>query len=459
MLHTTKKLLILIFILALLPITIFALYKIRELRKGAAGQPANIIIDASQPGSNISANLWQNFAQGGEESKDMIAPIINQVRSLQPKIIRIDHLFDHHVKINGNQYDFSQLDGIVKTILQTGAIPMLSLSYMPPSLAKNGNNTSPPNDWNQWRKLIAATVGRYSGKKGLNIYNVYYEVWNEPDLFGKWHYSKEPSYSTLYYHTVSAAQSVTNVNPFKIGGPATTGFYPNWLKAILDYCYKNKLRMDFVSWHRYTKDLQDYEADFEKLNRILTDYPEYFTLERLITEFGPDSENSPWNDNKMSAVHAIAGTTKLLGKVHRVFAFELKDGPDPAGKKYWGRWGLLTHESQEATSKPRYYAYTFLNQLSGKRLPLSGEGSWVSAAAALDQTTIKVLVVNYDKNNQHFEAPPITLQNINPGTYEYKMTYFMGKTSTLRENVTGNEITKKIILEPNSAVILEWKRI
>lgn len=455
-----KKVFPSLLILLIIPLTLFLVFQNHDWRRAAFGKPARIIVDASQPGSIISPALWQNFAQGGEEKKDMIAPAVNEIKQLSPQIIRIDHIFDYYVNINGDQYNFSNLDKVVRTILSTGAKPMFSLSYMPQSLSSNGQVTSPPKDWYQWKSLVSATISHYSGRNGLNINGVYYEVWNEPDLFGGWHCGKNPNYLTLYYQTVSAAQSVSNVNSFKIGGPATTGFYPTWVRELLKFCSENNLRIDFVSWHRYAKDLEKYQEDFEKLNRILTDYPKYFSLERLITEFGPSPENSPWYDSNLSAAHTLAGTIKLLDKVHRVFSFEIKDGPDPKGSKFWGRWGLLTHESHGLVKKPRYYAYQFLNQIQGNRLPLQGEGSWVSAVATKEKESIKVLVVNYDPSNKHYESPPIILKNIPSGRYLFSLKYFLGNQSSVKEEITNNSSTvKRIVLPPNSAAILEWRKI
>ncbi len=450
-------------ILLLIPITLWAVFQNQDLRRVAFGTKANIEIDLAQTSGPLPKRLWQNYAQGGEEANNMLQPVVSETTQLNPQLIRIDHLFDHHVKINPSadgqaKYDFSQLDDIVKTILKSGAKPMLVFSYMPPSLSLDGKNVSVPNNWLEWQNLVKATVSRYSGKDGYNLDNLYYEVWNEPDLFGNWHYGKQPNYLTLYYHTVKAAQKATNVNAFKIGGPATTGFYPNWIKALLNYCQDNDLRIDFISWHRYAKNLESYNRDFEKLNAILTNYPKYFTLERLITEFGPHSENSAWYDNKISAIHSMACMTQLMGKVHRVFTFEIIDGPGP--KKYWGRWGLLTHKNHGVSSKkPRYHAYSFLNQLNGQRVSLSKEGSWVKAIATQEANKIQVLVVNYDPLNRHYESTPITLKNIQPGTYQYSQQYFQGPSQTNREEVQSKQITKKIILQPNSAVLLEWERL
>ena len=98
-------------LLPFLLILIYFLPKIYlDLRKSASGTPAKIIIDTQNPGSNLSASLWQNLAQGGEEPTDMIKPIISQLRILRPELIRVDHLFDYYQVDKGNgNYDFSRL--------------------------------------------------------------------------------------------------------------------------------------------------------------------------------------------------------------------------------------------------------------------------------------------------------------------------------------------------------------
>ena len=113
-----------------IPITLWSLPNIQDWRKSAFGKPANIIIDSERVGAPISPELWQNFAQGGESPTDMLTPIASSIAPLLPKMIRIDHVFDHHIKIDGENYDFSQLDSIINTIIKLGAKPMLSLSYI-----------------------------------------------------------------------------------------------------------------------------------------------------------------------------------------------------------------------------------------------------------------------------------------------------------------------------------------
>lgn len=431
-------------ILLLLPAVIFAVKTVVDLRRGAAGNPANIIVDSKNLQGRFPSSLWQNLAQGGEESVDMIKPAIVPLRALQPELIRIDHLFDYFkVDQGGGNYDFSRLDSEVNSILLTGAKPMLSISYTPDSKA--------PADWNQWYQLVRATAHHYSIDKKID--GIYYEVWNEPDLFGGWHYNKDPNYSTLYIQTSRAIVDGATGSNFKVGGPAITAYYSNWIKSLFKTATDNHLRLDFISWHKYTKNIEDFNTDFESLNQILADYPQYFNIERLITELGPNPEPDAWYDNSRSGIHLMSTATRLAGKIHRLFVFEPVDGPTKRSDNSSG-WGLLTHATNGLKPKPRYYAILFLNRLSGLRLGTSGDGSWVSSIASLNDKTIQVLLVNYDQNNTHAETFPFTIQNLTPGRYQLKTTNFLGKTTTKIVTATAN-YRDQIYLDPNNAVLLE----
>ena len=299
-------------LLLILPLLILATKQIIDLRKGAAGIPANISVDTKNPGGNVPTTLWQNLSQGGEEPVDMIKPVIGQIKALSPKLIRIDHIFDFYkVDQGNNNYDFSQLDGVVDSILATGAKPMLSLSYTPDSL--------PPADWNQWYSLIKATAKHYSVEKKIS--GIYYEVWNEPDLFGGWHYAKNPNYTTLYHNTARAVVDGASGANYKIGGPAITAYYANWIKSLFASTARSGIRLDFISWHKYSKNPADYLADFENLNKILSDYPQYFDIERIISEIGPNPEPDSWYDHSQSGVHLMSVVTQLSGKIHKIFVW------------------------------------------------------------------------------------------------------------------------------------------
>jgi hypothetical protein len=440
-------------LLLLLPFLIIATKITLDLRKGAAGIPANIQIDTKSDMGTIPSTLWQNLSQGGEEATDMIKPVISLTRLLQPKLIRVDHLFDYYnVYLGPNNYDFSKLDEVVNSILLTGARPMLSLSYTTASMAKNGQSAGEPTDWDQWYQLVKATAHHYSIDKKID--GIYYEVWNEPDLFGGWKYNKSPSYLTLYTKSAQAVADGAQGANYKIGGPAITAFYQNWIKALLKAAAAAQLRLDFISWHHYSKNPSGYLSDFENLNQILTDYPQYQNIERIISEVGPNSEPDAWYDNQMSGIHLISLSTQLAGRIHRLFTFEVVDGPSPRSSVSSG-WGLITHSTNGLTTKPRYDAIKFLNRLGGNRLSSQGDGSWVTTLASKNNQTIQVLLVNYDQYNSHIETVPLTFLNIDPGKYTLTSSSFLGNTTSKTITISTFRHSEDVYLEANTALLLE----
>jgi len=296
--------------------------------------------------------------------------------------------------------------------------------------------------------MITATARHFSLDRRIS--GIYYEVWNEPDLFGGWHYSRSPSYSDLYLYTSRAVVAGAGSAGYKIGGPAITAFYPNWIKALFKTASQNNLRLDFISWHKYSKNANDYLADIETLNDILSDYPQYFDIERLITETGPNPEPDRWYDTSLSGIHLISLSTQLAGKIHRRFTFEAFDGPTPRSDVSTG-WGLI---SRTRPPKPRYYALDFLNRLNGRRLSSGGDGSWVTSLATKNGASIQLLLVNYDSRGNHAETFPVTFQNLTPGNYTLKTTTYLGSTTSKTITATYNYSTQ-IYLNPNSAIILE----
>ena len=404
MVSQKKSLLKPLLVAAFIPLIILGFKTAIDIRKGALGIPANITIDAVTSHGATFTNLWQNLAQGGEESTDMIGPIIGLVRALQPKLIRVDHLFDYYDVYQGpNSFDFSRLDKVVDSILATGARPLLSISYTPASLAKDGKVAAEPDDWNSWNGLVTATAHHYSVEK--NISGIYYEVWNEPDLFGGW---KSSAYNTLYLNTSRSIAAGAGSAFYKIGGPAITSFYPNWIRSLLKTCQDNQLPLNFISWHRYSTNMADYQDDLDQLTSILGDYPRFFGAERLLTEVGPDSEPNIVYDNQVSGTHLMSMVTTLSGKVHRIFPFEIVDGPLNVRNGSTG-WGMITNPANGARPKPRYFAVRLLNQLQGQQLGVNGNGTWVTALATKNSNNLQILLVNYDARNQHSETFPVKI--------------------------------------------------
>ncbi len=454
-----KKLFILLIILVSLPLTILITQEAQKWLGKAAYKPANLVIDTRKTIGTLD-KTWSAFAQGGEEPPPMLHNTITLMRKLSPRYIRLDHLYDHYniVKKTDNKftYDFSELDKTVDDIIAMGALPFFSLSYMPSSFTSSGKVIDAPSDWNYWKDLVKATIEHYSGKGEKNLINVYYEVWNEPELpqFGAWKISSEKDYRQLYYYAEAGAKEAQNTNNYYFGGPAVGSYYPEWLKGLASYASENNLRLDFYSWHRYTKNPEVYLSDAENTRKLLSSYPKYANLPLLITEWGFDSENTASNNTSASAAYTIASVSRFYRNINLAFAFEIKDGPPPFG----GKWGIISHEKDPSPLSPklRYKAFAALNSLSGQILPVDGESTFIKAIATKYGNITKIIISNYDSSGERTENVPITFNGLIFPSYKFKYFYPLEeKNGEFVVPSVNGMISKTFIIPQNSILLIE----
>jgi|GEM_PF-158241 len=465
------SIIIILLIIISLPLALFAVRTYQNLRGRASFVQPNIVVDT---GKNLGALSypWRALAQGGEVAENGDPVLFSDIRpyitSLKPRFIRIDHIYDIYTVTKETSdgrlsTDFTLLDKVVDDILLTGATPFLSLSYFPPAISKEGDIIGLPKDWGLWQEVVRKTVEHYSGKKYRNLQNVYYEIWNEPDLFGNFRMGGQKDYRLLYRFGVLGAISVNDVNNFYIGGPGTTHVIDSWFKDFLSYTQSEKLRLDFLSWHRYTFYPSEIITETDRVNSMLIYYPSLINIQKFITEWGPDSEMNPAYDSMTGAYYTLSAATYLPGKIDGIFSFEIKDGPSVSGKQFWGRWGLFTNEKYGLVAKPRYKALEFLNNLTGDRLFVSGEGTFVRALSTKNGDTYQTLLVNYvppnNSINKNDNNVPITFKDLPRGIYSYQLTnVFNNKEESSSEKIMGGVLGKIISLPANNAVFITLKK-
>jgi hypothetical protein len=421
----------------------------------ASGVPANLIFNYEGIIGPMKTP-WRNLAQGGEAPEEMLSSVVPEIKALRPEYIRLDHIYDAFKVVTKKDgqitFDWTGLDNAVNQILATGAKPFLSLSYMPADIAV-GDMISAAKDWNDWGQVTQATIEHYSGRSQKNISNVIYEVWNEPDLFGSYKTYGDKNYLDMYTASARGAARAKNVNVFEIGGPATTGLYQNWLERLIKYVDANNLRMDFVSWHRYSYNLEQFEKDAKQARSWAENIPALVNLKFYVTEWGHDSEVQAGYDTRFGAIHTLAGARAMLNGVDRAFLFEIKDGP--GNEKFWGRWGILTHEKfGPPEKKPRYFALDFLNNLGPFRMSVAGEGSWIKSIASSDDNgNLKIMIVNYSEKGDHTETVPMTFENLPKGNFKITRKDFLGASRSLNIATTSATWKTSEYFAPNTAAM------
>ena len=419
-----------------LPILLRLVNSVSRFFVGAEGRLAAITVEVDRVLGPMP-QPWRALAQGEEDLLDFMDKAGPQVAEVKTQYVRIDHIYDGFNVVNredGNlKFDWTGLDRIVDKIRATGATPFLSLSYMPLAISK-GDIVDEPKDWNEWALTVQRTIEYYSGEKG--IANVYYEVWNEPDLFGKWTMGGNKDYKKLYLYASRGAQAAQVSQTFKFGGPATTGLYKNWLDRFFPFILENQLRLDFFSWHRYDANGEKYNEDVENAQQWIESHPYFLNVEKVISKMGPDSEKSGQNDTRAGAAHLLAVTRELLFKIKYGFTFSIT-----------GPWGII--------NKPRYEALKLLSRLGDQRLAVTGDGTWVKSFGAKNGDTYQVLIVNYDPKESHSEVVPVTFVNLADQNFLLRQITMNG--ATLQNEIATTEaiLQREIPMTPNSAVLLE----
>lgn len=454
-----KSIVIVVGLLVSLPLTLPLAQNAWRYITGASFQTAAIVVDVSQPGLPIR-KTWSAVAQGFEklpEADFRMSATTSMLKSVGTTHVRIDHLYDGYnvvSRVDGRlKYDWTKLDAMVGDIVASGAVPYFSLSYMPPAISK-GDILDFPTDWGEWGQVIAATVGHYSRDYKGGLSNVIYEVWNEPDLFGGWKMGGSKNYVTLYSTAARAASGVSGAKPFKIGGPATTGFYPAWVTGFYD-TLDSSVRIDFFSWHRYSAKVEDFVKDAATAKEMMETRISR-SQDLYISEWGVNPERSSAYDGRWAAAHYLAVNTALQDtKIDLALAFEVMDGA-PGDKQYHGGWGMVTNPKYGAVvKKPRFKAMEMIAKLNGARLPTVGNGTYVSALATSDNLgVVRALAVNYDSDGKHDEIFPMTVVGIADGTYSVREEYLSGRVLNTDVNVAGGSLRRDISLNASDAVLL-----
>ena len=419
-----------------LPLLLKGVSYVSRFLVGAEGRLAAITVETDHVLGPMPAP-WRALAQGGDELTTFLDNTSGQVAGIKTAYIRIDHLYDGFDVVsrdgNGLQFNWTKLDTLIEKMRAAGVTPFLSLSYMPLPLSKS-DIIDEPKDWNEWALVVQRTIEHFSGDK--SIPNVYYEVWNEPDLFGKWTMGGKKDYRTLYAYAARGAARARVTQAFKLGGPATTGLYKNWLDVFFPFILENKLRLDFFSWHRYDSNIQKYQDDVTSVDQWIESHPYFANVEKIVSEMGPDSEKGGQNDTRAGAAHLLAVARELLFKIKYGFSFSVT-----------GQWGII--------GKPRYEALRLLTALGNQRLAVTGDGTWVKAFGAKKGEGYQVLVVNYDPRGSHSEVVPVTFTNLEARSFILKQTNLMGGTSQTEVATDEAMLQRQIPLTANSAVLLE----
>jgi len=187
----------------------------------------------------------------------------------------------------------SNYENIIKNISDAGGIVILDIFGTPAGLGKVLDKKSQPWDLKTFKQLVKGVIRDLSCNKR---YNIWYEIWNAPDL-DDFFLGRKQEYLDLYRVVAKAINELENETKIHIplGGPSVSWWFQNFegntiltpekslIYELIKFCYHYHLPLNFISWHGYST-----SPGAEKENTIykktvvnlIRDWLTYFDLDR-----------------------------------------------------------------------------------------------------------------------------------------------------------------------------------
>jgi xylan 1,4-beta-xylosidase len=174
-------------------------------------------------------------------------------------------------------YDFDRTDEYIQAIHRCGSEIVYRLGESIEH-QKAKRQAHPPKDFDKWAAVCVGIVRHYTQgwANGFQLPIKYWEIWNEPDNRPNCWTGNDDDYFRLYAITAKALRS--QFPRLKMGGPGlgNSGFLKGdkleptpFLKEFLVRCKKDRLPLDFLSWHAYSGNAKELAIRAKGIRAIL----------------------------------------------------------------------------------------------------------------------------------------------------------------------------------------------
>ena len=263
-----------------------------------------------------------------------------------------------------NAYDFFYTDSYIKRCLGTGAKILYRLGQRIEPHPKK-YHVHPPKDFNKWASICEHIIRHVNEgwNEGTRHGIEYWEIWNEPDNPPSCWTGTMDEFYDLYEIT---AKHLKGCFPqLKIGGPA----FAEWsvdngqVERFLKEMKRREVPIDFLSWHTYSRVLDDFKRRSAEVRRLLDTcgYPE---AESIIDEW---NYLINWKDGLQASrvnimkMEGAAMASALLCKaqdlpIDKMTYYDAR----PCG--FCGLFKAFTYEKYKTC-----YAFTLFNKVYGEK--------------------------------------------------------------------------------------------
>ena len=270
-------------------------------------------------------------------------------------------------------YNWEHLDRVMQGVTSLGAKPFVTMTTVPQWLWQRGvseetvqapgvparriGDITPPRDLRRWASLVRDTVAHLNVHKDFGAQ--YLEVWNEPTARVFWNGTLE-EYLELYETTAIAAKQADPT--IKVGGPATAGLQPEWIRPLMRRCKERDVPLDFISWHCFSRDPARYDRQVRYVRGLAAELD--LQPELCITQW-----NYAWGVREMQRLSSPFAASYALASLKAMEDARLDVAIYFASADWTGLGtysGLVLSDGK--TPKPVYNAFKMLASLGEERI-------------------------------------------------------------------------------------------
>ncbi len=267
-------------------------------------------------------------------------------------------------------YDFFCTDFYVKRTLDVGAKIFYRLGQRI-ELHQKKYNVHPPKDFKKWARICEHIIRHYNEgwNEGFNYGIEYWEIWNEPDNVPACWTGDMEQFKDFF--EISAKHLKSRFPDLKIGGPA----FAEWsvdngeIERFLQDMKCREVPIDFLSWHTYSRVLDDFRRRSREVRRLLDTYG-YPDAESILDEWnylinwkdGMSETRLNIMNMKGAAMASAALCTAEDLPIDKMMYYDAR----PCG--FCGLFKAFTYERYKT-----FYAFTLFNKVYGERHRVKAE--------------------------------------------------------------------------------------
>lgn len=308
-------------------------------------------------------------------------------------------------------YDFYYSDEYITAIVNSGAKIYYRLGVTIEWGSKK-YTTVPPKDFYKWARICEHIILHYNKgwANGFEYGIEYWEIWNEPENpASMWTGTKEQFFD-LYR---IASEHLKKAFPeIKIGGYGSCGFYAvtsrkdnAFFKKVLQFFYdfidmvkKEKLPLDFYSWHIYTPDVKEL-VEHAKFVREYLDKNGLVDTESHLNEWNVGGEGGGFH-----LMRNMTGASFILSALCEMQKTGYVDFASYYCFSYLAKYNGL-FDLNVGTKTCTYYALKEYGEIVGlkNQIETTGDCENVYCAGGNNGGVSKIIVVNFDNDDEVFK--------------------------------------------------------